>query len=102
DGRKMLNLAAHARKDVMLGLVRLSHFRHEGARIFELPFPQRVAHQGSKWNCALRRFRFELADRAIAIGALMNMQLAAMQIDILPAQTAELRGAQAGESGRDQ
>ena len=36
------------------------------------------------------------------IGALMNMQLAAMQIDILPAQTAELRGAQAGESGRDQ
>src|SRR6516165_6943631 len=85
DGRKMLDLAAHARKDVMFGLVRLSNFVHEWARIFELPFPQRVAHQGSKWNCALRRFRFELADRVVAIGALTNMQLAAMQIDILPA-----------------
>ena len=98
----MLDLAARARKHVVFGPVRLPHFLQEGARIFELPFPQRVTHQGPKWNCALRRCRFELADRVIAIGALMNMQLAAMQIDILPAQTAELRGAQAGESGRDQ
>src|SRR6516165_6133061 len=47
--------------------------------------PVACCDQGSKWNCALRRFRFELADRVVAIGALMDMQLAAMQIDILPA-----------------
>ena len=46
---------------------------------------------------ALACLRLRAPDRAVPIGALADMQLAAFQIYVMPAQAAQLRGAQPGE-----
>ena len=40
---------------------------------------------------------FGLPDLTVAVGALAHMQLAALEVDVVPAQAAQLRGAQAGK-----
>ena len=64
--------------------------------------PQRVHHHRRQRHGALAGFRLGRADGVKTIGALADVQIAALEIDILPAQAAQFGRAQAGEDRRQQ
>src|SRR6266487_57235 len=68
-------------------------------RTFELPFAQDVEHRRRNRDCALAGLALRLADVIEAIGALSDVKLAFLEIDVRPAQAAKLAGAQAAEGG---
>ena len=54
------------------------------------PFPQRVHDHRPDLNGPLARFRFGGSDRVVSICSLSDVQLAAFEVYVLPAQTAKL------------
>jgi hypothetical protein len=64
-------------------------------RALQLPLAKRVEHHGRQGNGPLARFRLRRADRAVTIGALANVKLALLEIDVLPTKGAKLGSAKA-------
>ena len=59
-------------------------------RAGELPFPQRVDDDRRQRDRPLAGVRLRLADRAVAVGALPDVKLALLKVDVGPAQPAKL------------
>src|ERR1700734_2426520 len=68
----------------------------------ELPFPQHVAHVWRQGDCPFSGLGLGLADRAITIRALPDVQLPPLKVEIGPTQPTKLRGPQTGEDRRQQ
>ena len=62
-------------------------------RASEPPFLKSRKHKRAERDCPLRRLRFRLANDAIPVRALPDLQFAAPEIDVLPTQTTKLRRA---------
>ena len=65
----------------------------------QLPLTERVGDEIAEGHRALAVLRLWRADLLIAISTLADVQLALPEIDILPAQTAQLGSAKPGEGG---
>src|SRR5262245_41969661 len=94
---------------------RKAHARADGARVLDVTFPvggdevemslgtgeavlaQGIYHHRGQGHGALTGFRLEPTDGTEAVRALAHIDLAALQIDIGPAQAAKLRRAQPGK-----
>src|SRR5262245_61235948 len=59
----------------------------------EFPFPQGIQDLRSKRNGSFSRFGLWLADCVVAIRTLANVQLAALEVYILPSKAPRLTGA---------
>ena len=60
-------------------------------RASELPLPQRVENHRRQGNRALAGFGLRLADRAVAVGALADVKLPLVEVDVLPSEARAAR-----------
>src|SRR5208337_3503046 len=60
----------------------------------KLPLAKRVEHHRRQGNRALAGLRLRLPDRAVAVGALADVKLALIEVDVVPTQAAQFRSPQ--------
>ena len=58
-------------------------------RTHESPFPKHVEYQRSQRHGAIAGFRLRPADHVVPVSTLAHVQLAALEVDILPTQAAQ-------------